>query len=132
MGSTGLSDLSTAEPRRRAGDLLWPLALHSLFFVLYAVAVFFATIWAANSFTLDSSDTEFGDALFVAGWLTFVAGPIWLVLGGFLIRWWRQQRQGLVRRTIAWDSLLWLGVFLLLFLPWKKTRRLLIPPRKSG
>jgi hypothetical protein len=30
------------------------------------------------------------------------------------------------------DSLLWLGPWLLLFLPWKRTRRIIVPPRATA
>jgi hypothetical protein len=131
MESATLSKLPRAKSgRRTAGELVRPLGLHAALLIAYLGIFSLILDLTARSFSLDS--TAFGAAIFLAAWMLFVMVPTWIVLAVALYAWWRQGRQGLVRRALIWDSLLWLGVFLLLLLPWRKNRRVLIPPRPEA
>ena len=130
MESATLSKLPRAKSRRAAGELLRPLGLHAALLIAYLGIFSLVLSLTASSFSVDS--TAFGAAIFLAAWALFVMIPAWIVLAVCLYVWWRQGREGLVRRALIWDSLLWLGVFLLLLLPWPKNRRVLIPPRPEA
>jgi len=104
------------------------VAVHVVFLAVYGVIYVLLALLAADSFTLDSSDSAFFAEIFAGGWLLFAGGLVWLLVPVALVRWWQQGRAGLVKRALAWDSLLWAGLFLVLLLPWKRSRRLLVPP----
>lgn len=75
----------------------------------------------------DGFDKAFWIFYFAVAWIVFVCGFVWLIVLVNLIRWWHQARKGLVSRVVAWDCLLWLGPALVLLLPWRRTRQLLVP-----
>jgi hypothetical protein len=53
---------------------------------------------------------------------------MWALVGLFLVQWAKEGRQAVIARAVAWACLAWLTVFLLLLLPLKATRTLLVPP----
>jgi hypothetical protein len=131
MLSESLDD--AAAPRqdgRKMRELLPPLGVHALFGIAYT-AIFMALVGLLvfSSFTITSSSASFDAELLALLWLGLVVAPIWLIFAALLTWWWRQGRQGLVKRTLAWDALLWLGLWVAFLLAWKRTRAFLVPAK---
>jgi hypothetical protein len=120
---------------RKAGELLGPLGVHVVFLIVYTLIWFgLGYLWQRSLLpgTLDSkNETSAVAELVAAGWLELVVLPIWFIVAALLVWWWRQKRQRLVRRTLAWDSLLWLGFALAFLVTWKRTRPFLVPPKPN-
>jgi hypothetical protein len=95
---------------RRLAELLLPLGVHALFLIVYTLIFWVLGFLLVEPITLDSPSPSV-DVEFAAGmWLLGVVAPLWLIVAALLIWWWRQHRRELVKRTVAWDSLLWLGL----------------------
>jgi hypothetical protein len=77
---------------------------------------FYAFVGAASS----PSSSPWGFFVFM--------GVMWILVTSLLVFWAREGRAGVVARAIAWALLAWLSLFLLLLLPWRRTRKLLVPP----
>jgi hypothetical protein len=108
-----------AAPERHGGrrqELLRSLCVHVLALIVYGVLVL-AVVWVANWDPFGSNSGWSTLAIVVAGWLWLAGGTLWLVRLVNLTRCSLQGRQGLARRTLAFDSLLWLGPGLILLLP---------------
>jgi hypothetical protein len=54
-------------------------------------------------------------------------GAMWLFVSVLLVIWWREGRPGLTRRAVAWAAVAWLSVFIPFFMPWERSRRMLVP-----
>jgi hypothetical protein len=114
--------------RRRGRDLVFALGVHTFALALYAaidIVIFAESKWDP----LGSNSGWSILAVVVGGWLYLAGGLVWVLSLVGVIIWWLQSRPELVRRTMTLDSLLWLGLWLLLFLPWNRTRRIIVPPR---
>jgi hypothetical protein len=117
---------TTVDPRD-GRELVFALGIHTFALVVYAVIVFVLLIESKwDPFVTNSAWSTLGFS--IAAWLT-VTGPIAWMLGLLgLITWWLQRRLELVPHAVKLDSLLWLGPWLVFFLPWERTRRVIIPP----
>jgi hypothetical protein len=100
-----------------------------LFLFAYA-GLFFLLAWLSGR--ADFFSNEFFWLVLGAGWIAYFVLPLWLLVAINLIRWWYQRRGELVRRTLVWDSLLWLGVLILGLFLRATTRAWLIPPRTTA
>ena len=112
-GGHEMAHLESASPRVGPQRELWVvLAVHA---ALLPVYMFWGLVGAASS---PSSPA----------WGSFaLMGAIWLIIGGLLVQWWKEGRHGLVQRAVTWALLAWLTLFLLLLLPFRATRKLLVP-----
>jgi hypothetical protein len=109
-----------------------PLGVHLVFLIVYTAIVIGLAALAGSSFTLDGNDAGFWAELCAFAWLVFIGGPIWVLVAALVVRWWWQQRQGLVQPTLVWDSLLWLGPAISLLLLLERSARRLVPPPNTG
>ena len=114
---------------RALSDLLSPLGIHLLFLIAYA-GVWLVLVEIGGNASFGSS--EFFWTALSAGWIELFVPLVWLLVALNLIRWWIQRRQELVRRTLVWDSLLWLGVGLVALFLSSTTRAWLIPRHTVG
>jgi hypothetical protein len=131
MSSIDVSQVAARVHKRRGRDLAFALCVHTLALVVYAAIVI--VLFAESNWDPFVSNSGWSTlAVVVAGWLSLGGGLVWVLgLVGVITRW-LQGRAELVRRTVILDSLLWLGPWLLLFLPWKRTRRIIVPPRATA
>ena len=119
----------TGRGSRRRAELVYAIVVHVVALAVYA-AVVVTLVWVSD---WDPLATNYGwsvVAIGVASWLVFAGGTVWLLRLVNLVRWWLQGRDGLVRRTITFDFLLWLGPWIGLLYPWKRSRRLIVPRRQ--
>jgi hypothetical protein len=116
---------------RRGRDLAFALCVHTVALAVY-VAIDVGLAVESDWDPLVPNSAGSTVAIAVAGWLYLAGGLIWVLGLVGVITWWLQRRQELVRRTVMLDSLLWLGPWLLLFLPWERTRRIVVPPRSTA
>jgi hypothetical protein len=127
-----LGQLAAARPRaRHLRELLSSLSIHAVTLVVYAAIVVVLVLESHWDPLSDSNSGWSTIAIVVASWLWFAGGVMWLLWLLNLIRWWLQRRQGLASRTLVFDSLLWLGPWLVLLLPWRRSRRLIVPARSG-
>jgi hypothetical protein len=54
-------------------------------------------------------------------------GFMWLSVTLLLAVWWREGRHGLIRRALIWALLAWTTILIPFFMPWERSRRLLVP-----
>jgi hypothetical protein len=101
--------------------------IHAVALVVYAAIVVVLVLESHWDPLSDSNSGWSTLAIVVASWLWFAGGVMWLLWLLNLIRWWLQRRRGLARRTLVFDSLLWLGPWLVLLLSWRRSRRLIVP-----
>jgi hypothetical protein len=54
-------------------------------------------------------------------------GSMWLFVTFLVVVWWREGRHGLIRGAMIWALLAWTTILISFFLPWERSRRLLVP-----
>jgi hypothetical protein len=130
MASVDASHVGVTPAARRGRDLALALGVHALAFAAYAaIDLTLAYVSGWDPFVSNSGWSIL--AIVIASWLYLAGGLVWVLALIGVITWWLQGRQPIVRRTVVLDSLLWLGPWLLLFFPWKRTRRVIVPRRAT-
>jgi hypothetical protein len=107
---------------------MFALGIHALALAVYVGLAVYLLVKDSHWDMLATKNSGPPLGLLLAIWLTNTGALVWILGLIGLITWWLQRRPELVPHVVRLDLLLWLGLWLLLFLPWERTRRVIIPP----